>query len=365
MRAEPYKISNVEKINTPALVVYPSIMQQNINTALTIAGKNILRPHVKTCKTPEAIKLMQNQGIRHFKCATLSEAEMLGMLLAEDVLLAYQPVGTAVRRLKSIIDAYPATSFSCLIDTSASLEDWENESLAKPLKVYLDLNVGMNRTGVSVDNASSLIQSCKVNRNISLKGIHAYDGHINDQNINKRKLRADEAFQKALSIKGVAEDICGREMELVIGGTPTFPMYAQYDNVQCSPGTFVFWDWGYSVFSDLPFTPAAILLTRIVSIINSKWLCLDLGHKAVASENPLRKRLKFLNVESVNLVSHSEEHLVVEVEDTSKHVLGEVWYALPYHICPTVALYNELDVIVEGERVQQWQVTARNRKINF
>jgi D-serine deaminase-like pyridoxal phosphate-dependent protein len=237
--------------------------------------------------------------------------------------------------------------------------------LTSPLNVYLDLNVGMNRTGVTIDNASLLIQDCKNHRSVSLKGIHAYDGHIYDDDVSRRKLKADEVFEKAMHIKKVAEDICEREMELVMGGTPTFPMYAQQENVQCSPGTFVFWDWGYSAFTDLPFTPAALLLTRVVSIIDAKWLCLDLGHKAVASENELHKRLKFLNVDSASLVSHSEEHLVVEVADTAKHFLGEIWYALPYHICPTVALYHALNVIVDGNRIGEWDVVARNRKINF
>ena len=365
MRREPYLITHVEQINTPTLAVYPSIMQKNITEALTIAGKNILRPHVKTCKTPEVIRLMQENGIGHFKCATLAETEMLGMLWAEDVLLAYQPVGTAVARLQAIIDTYPATTFSCLIDNSATLGIWEKESLTTPLHVYLDLNVGMNRTGVTIDDALSLIQDCNDHRSVFLKGIHVYDGHIHDVDVSRRKFKADKVFEKAIHIRNVAEDICERAMELVIGGTPTFPMYAHYENVQCSPGTFVFWDWGYSVFKDLPFTPAALLLTRVISIIDAKRLCLDLGHKAVASENPLHNRLQFLNVESATLISHSEEHLVVEVADTAKHFLGEVWYAIPYHICPTVALHQALNVIVDGKCMGEWDIVARNRKINF
>ena len=50
-----------------------------------------LRPHVKTHKTKEASLLMMHSGINKFKCATIAEAEMLGMVAAPDVLLAYQP----------------------------------------------------------------------------------------------------------------------------------------------------------------------------------------------------------------------------------------------------------------------------------
>ena len=135
--------------------------------------------------------------------------------------------------------------------------------------------------------------------------------------------------------------------------------------MQCSPGTFVFWDKGYTEFADLPFTVAAVLLTRVISIVDGNLLCLDIGHKAVASENPLHQRLHFLNIEDVVLISHSEEHLVVSVLDTAKHNIGDIWFAVPYHICPTVALYNEVEVIEAGYRTKQWNVSARNRKINF
>lgn len=92
---------------------------------------------------------------------------------------------------------------------------------------------------------------------------------------------------------------------------------------------------------------------------------MDIGHKAVASENPLHRRLAFLNVQGAELISHSEEHLVVRVRDISNHSIGDVWYAAPYHICPTVALYEQLEVIENGYRTQQWDVTARKRRINF
>ena len=55
---------------------------------------------------------------------------------------------------------------------------------------------------------------------------------------------------------------------LVLGGTPSFPIHAELDvpGVECSPGTIVLHDHGYaSRYPDLPFTPAALLFTRVVS----------------------------------------------------------------------------------------------------
>ena len=93
-------------------------------------------------------------------------------------------------------------------------------------------------------------------------------------------------------------------------------------------------------------------------------LCLDLGHKAIAAENPL-PRVHFLNAAEAVPVSQSEEHMVVQVTDSSQYHVGDLWYGVPVHICPTVALYAEAQVIQDHENIQQWQVIARNRKINI
>ncbi|WP_431209816.1 hypothetical protein ACQ86N_27335 [Puia sp. P3] len=37
--------------------------------------------------------------------------------------------------------------------------------------------------------------------------------------------------------------------------------------IECSPGTFVYWDKGYGDgFPDQPFSPAALVVTRVISL---------------------------------------------------------------------------------------------------
>ena len=86
---------------------------------------------------------------------------------------------------------------------------------------------------------------------------------------------------------GGAERSGLRVPAVVVGGTPTFPLHAKRADVECSPGTAVFWDWGYTTrLPDMDFLPAALVLTRVISKPATNLLCLDLGHKAIASENP-------------------------------------------------------------------------------
>ena len=93
-----YKIKNINDLDTPVLVVYPDRVKHNIQTAIDMVGDVArLRPHIKTHKSAEVARLMMDAGITKFKCATIAEAEMLGIAGAKDVLLAYQPIRASVR----------------------------------------------------------------------------------------------------------------------------------------------------------------------------------------------------------------------------------------------------------------------------
>lgn len=146
-----YVISNVDRIDSPALAFYPDRISGNIELAKRIIGDtNRLRPHVKTNKAAEVSRMLLDAGIRKFKCATIAEAEMLGHMNAPDVLLAYQPVGPKISRLLDLIKAYPATHYSCLVDQAENARAISAlcEAGNITLDVFIDLNVGMNRTGV-------------------------------------------------------------------------------------------------------------------------------------------------------------------------------------------------------------------------
>lgn len=152
---------------------------------------------------------------------------------------------------------------------------------------------------------------------------------------------------------------------LVAGGTPTFPIHASRTDRECSPGTYVFWDFGYgNRFKDLDFQLAAILLVRVISKPGDNRLCLDLGHKAVAAENP-HPRVFFPQLPDAIAVSQSEEHLVIETPRANEFSVGDCLYGVPRHICPTVALHGTVVVVENGRATTRWQVQARERKLTI
>src|ERR1700710_1787043 len=107
-----YTIKDIDQLDTPALVIYPERVKENIRILKRMIDDVArLRPHVKTHKCTETALLMMNAGINKFKCATIAEAEMLGMCKAPDVLLAYQPIGPKLDRFIQLILLYSNTRF--------------------------------------------------------------------------------------------------------------------------------------------------------------------------------------------------------------------------------------------------------------
>lgn len=99
-----YDIENVNEIDSPALLIYPHRVKENIKRVIAMAGNaGRLRPHIKTHKSPEITKLMVDAGIRKFKCSTIAEAEMLAMAGVEDILLAYQLNEVKIQRFVKLI----------------------------------------------------------------------------------------------------------------------------------------------------------------------------------------------------------------------------------------------------------------------
>lgn len=367
---EWYHISEIDKLDSPALVVFPERIKANIQTAISMVGDvNRLRPHVKTNKSADATRLMLEAGITKFKCATIAEAEMLGMIGAPDVVLAYQPLGPKLKRFIELIKKIPSTKYSCLTDNLSAAKE-QAETFAEnnlEVPIYVDLNIGMNRTGIIPGKeAIELCKFCSSTTGIKFAGLHAYDGHMRKKDFELRTKECNEAFAEVEKLVDELSTIGVAVSNIIVGGSPSFPIHAKQKMVECSPGTFIYWDKGYTdLCPEQNFLPAAVLVTRIISLPSPARVCTDLGHKSVAAENEITRRVFFLNASDLTPVSQSEEHLVCETENDHHHKTGDVLYGLPFHVCPTVALYERVYTIEDGKITGEWKNIARDRKIEI
>src|SRR5579859_1110023 len=75
-----YTLRDPSEVLSPGLLFYKDLIRRNIARMVEIAGNpERLRPHVKTHKTREIVRMEMDAGITKHKCATLAEAEMLAV----------------------------------------------------------------------------------------------------------------------------------------------------------------------------------------------------------------------------------------------------------------------------------------------
>lgn len=367
-------IEGLDRVESPSLLFDAEAIVRNIERMLVIAGGDPkrLRPHLKTHKCAEILRLQLERGIDRAKCATIAEAELAAGAGVPDVLIAYPLVGPNAARLAELVRRFPETRFSGVADSAAGVSGLSTAATSAGVEVatMIDFDCGMHRTGAAPEAATSIVRQILDAPGLVFAGVHAYDGHIHDTSLETRREKFDAAM--AETERFLAElEADGIDVPLVVsGGSPTFAMHAEHAASsgrlwECSPGTTLLWDAGYDArHAELGFEPAAFLLTRVVSHPGKDLVCLDLGHKAVAAENPLDRRVVFPDLPEVRFLSQSEEHLVVTLPGHSTCPIGSEVIGIPIHVCPTVALYQRARIIRE-DRVtdEEWEITARDRRI--
>lgn len=359
-----YVVKDAEDIDSPALLIYPERIAENIRQMVRIAGNpERLRPHIKTHKMAEIIRMQQKAGIQKFKCATLAEAELLARCEAADVLVAYPLIGPGPRRLARLQKKYPLTLFSCLVDNPQSLASLEKiaETEGVRLGVFIDLNVGMNRTGITPGpEAVALYRKMSAANSLECRGIHVYDGHFRNPNPDERAMECDKAFRTVEDLIAFLHSEGLKVPVIIAGGSPTFPIHAKREGVELSPGTTLLWDARYGgQFPELPFLVAATVLCRVISKPAPGIFCLDLGHKAVAAEMDF-PRVYLPQLPENRQVGQSEEHLVIRSDRADTLAVGTVFYAIPMHICPTVIKYPKALTVEKGRISGEWIIAARD-----
>lgn len=360
------------EILSPSLVIFRDRVISNIETMIRMAGGvDRLRPHCKTHKMHAVVRLMLERGIRKHKAATVAEAEMLAEAGAEDVMLAYNPVGPNIQRIIRLAVRYPSCQFSVTADHPAPVQELSQAASREPgvrIGVYLDVNTGLNRTGLAPESALAMqvYRQIAVSPGIFAAGFHVYDGQHRQSNPDDRRQAVLKEWRRVQTFRQQCEATGLSVQVLVCGGTPTFPAYSQLEDqgIELSPGTVIFHDAGYgSLFPDLPFQVAGFVLTRVISRPSRDRITLDLGNKAVAADPPKGHRVIFPELPDAVQDLHNEEHLVLVTPEAERYSPGDVLLGIPVHICPTSALHASVVVLENGRRADEWPVTSRNRRL--
>lgn len=372
-----YPHGGISHVPSPALLVYRNILEHNLDQMLDVAGSaDRLRPHCKTHKTREIVRLLLGRGVAKHKCATLREAAMCIDAGARDIVLAYQMVGPMVGQFADLAASAPGIKLSALVDSPVAAGWLSNVAKAKGVIVgaMIDLDTGLGRTGLPVgEQAVALYERVAKLPGLKPAGLHVYDAHNGaHQAIEERLQAVQRTLEPVLAMVSELEQRGYEVPEILCGGSGTFPCYAYYAvnhhaPIICSPGTTVFWDACYRrTLPDLDerFRPAAVLLTRVVSRPRPDRVTFDLGTKAIAADPPVGRRGLIVGMEEAATILHNEEHWVVSSATAGDYEIGDIALVVPEHVCPNANLYPLIYVLDEDGRVAaRWEVAARQRPL--
>ncbi|MEM7252987.1 MAG: alanine racemase [Pseudomonadota bacterium] len=360
---------------SPALIIYLPKVRANIAQMLRYVDGEPTRwrPHLKTAKTPRIFEEYANAGCRHFKCATPREASVLYETLAAigvddaDLVVAYPHRGPALRQLGGLADRYRQFRTAVVCEDPTLLDDWPTG-----LDVFIDLNPGMNRTGLPITDHRA-IDAIAAGAGEKFRGLHFYDGHIHDETSEGRRAAAHSLYARLVDAR---ERLVAKGIpvgEVITSGTPTFRYaldyapFAQLDGGRhsISPGTVVFHDMQYdALLEDVELTPAAVLFSRVVSHPAAHIVTSDAGSKSLACE--AGQPVAFaVGHQELTALGPSEEHLPWQVERGPPPERGHELYLVPRHVCPTVNLAEHAIVVDDQGAIEVCDVTARAHDLQF
>jgi D-serine deaminase-like pyridoxal phosphate-dependent protein len=366
-----YKVSAIKDVMTPALVVYPEIIACNIERTLGLLGGDAdrWRVHIKTAKLGYTLRMMVERGIRNFKCATTLELLVACQGGAADVLLAYPSMGANARRVREIAEEFPRVRISVLAENKEQTRQWHGSRIG----VFLDINPGMNRTGIEQSHGGEVVELVKeiTTGGLEFRGLHYYDGQYGAIAEPARTAAAHEGYDKLVKIVRDVERGGVNVPEVITAGTPAFPCSLSYAGFRgaefvhrISPGTVVYCDATSLALlpSEYGYRPAVMVLTRVVSKPRAGIVTCDAGHKAVSADAGVPTCLVVGHPELTPL-SPSEEHLPLAVsEGAASPAVGDVLYLMPRHVCPTVNNFDDALLVRNGEIESVEKVSARGRE---
>jgi D-serine deaminase-like pyridoxal phosphate-dependent protein len=370
LQLDAYRIDNVDEIVTPALVIYPEIVDANIRATLRMAGNdpNRWRPHIKTVKAAEILKQLMRHGVVNFKCATTLELLTACQSGAADVLLAFPVVGANARRTLAIARDQGKTRVSVLIESGIQFEPWRDSQVG----IFIDVNPGMNRTGITPERAPEIVEMARA-AGKQFRGLHYYDGHVSSFDAGERESRVHEGYDRLMTIADALTSAGVAIEEIITSGTPAAPYAMSYAKFRdrpfthrISPGTLVFNDMtSLGQFPDCGFAPAAIVLSTVVSHPAAAHITCDAGHKSVSADSGV-PTCSVIGHPELTPLKPSEEHLPMQVEFEGRTpAIGEPLYLVPRHVCPSVNNFDEAMLVVGGQVQSVIPITARGHENPF
>ncbi|MFN4176380.1 DSD1 family PLP-dependent enzyme [Phenylobacterium sp.] len=337
-------------IPTPAAVLDLDAFEANVARMAErarVAGL-ALRPHAKSHKCSWIARRQIEAGAAGVCCAKLAEAETLAGAGIEAILVTSPVAGEGPARRAAALAARLA-DFRMVLDHPDGAAEL-GAAAQSPVQVLIDVDVGLGRTGVSgPGQALAVARAVADQPNLRLIGLQGYGGHWQHMpGAGARAMAVAEGMARLSAVRASLEE-AGFEIAVVTGGgTGTFATDAALGVLtEVQPGSYAFMDREYrEALGDDPdgaFAQSLSVAATVISANHPKWVTVDAGLKALATDGPLPYPLtpKFAGCD---FRFFGDEHGLLMRPD-GPVTRGERVELAPGHIDPTMDRYDILHLV--------------------
>ncbi|NKB63899.1 MAG: D-TA family PLP-dependent enzyme [Gammaproteobacteria bacterium] len=347
---------HIHDVETPALVIDEAIARANIDAFQTHCdsrGLNV-RPHIKTHKSIRFARQQLDVGAIGITCQKISEAEVMADSGVSDLLITFNILGaTKLRRLGKLLKrvnrlTVTADNATVIEGLSDSFTDPKN-----PLYVMVECDTGGGRCGVQTpEQAVELARLIVQHSGLQFAGLMTYPA------IGGALLAAD--FMKETKSK-----LAMLRIECLIvssGGTPdmwsadTEEVFTEY-----RIGTYIYNDrslitGGICEESNC----AARVIATVVSRPTPTRIIIDAGSKVLTSDLlGLKGYGLVVGQPDVEIVSLSEEHGTLQVDQRNSLRPGDQIEIIPNHVCVVSNMFDHAWLIDERGKYLPLPIDAR------
>lgn len=283
------------------------------------AGKQ-WRPHSKGHKSPAIAWKLLRAGAIGVTCAKVSEAEVMIQAGIEDVLIANVIAGEIKCERLASLCRWGRPIICCDHIDQAGPIDAACRRQGVRCRVLVDINIGMNRTGINPDDAIGLAQAIEKMQGLELVGIMGYEGHlmeVPDQDEKRTKVRDALAVLDSVSDRFRKQ---GLNCEIVsAGGSGSLAFSKQAQAItELQSGGGIFGDPYYVNTCKQPGLQSALsILATVSSRPAPDRAVLDSGRKTL---HPDTHPLSLKGLPDAAIVSVNAEHCVLKLGPESQRL---------------------------------------------
>jgi D-serine deaminase-like pyridoxal phosphate-dependent protein len=325
--------AKVAQLETPALLVDMAAMERNLETMSGFFRDRTakLRPHFKNHRVLALADRQMEGGAIGLTCARLWQAEILVRHGIKSVLVANEIAGESMMR--KFVELSHAAPVIVAVDSARTVDGLAHVAgeARGLLNVVVDIDLGLNRCGVSAGEAPLELARHVLRRGLKLRGLMGYEGHLQPLQPGPAKDRSVTAALEMLVDARKRLEGAGIPVEIVsCGGTGDFSVAGDFPGItEVQAGSYLLMDTWYAPAAP-QFEVALTVLATILSKSPGKRLVVDAGVKAISGERglPSVKDQPQLRVKALHA-----EHAILEIleADVPAEVGETVELQVHYH----------------------------------